>query len=82
MSDIQLSQKAKKIKLGYYEHYKKNKYEILGVGINSETLEEFVIYKALYGKHLTWLRPLDMFIENVNIEGKIVPRFKYLGKTI
>lgn len=82
MTTISLSQRAKRIKLGYYEHYKKIKCEVLGVAIHSETLEEFVIYKELNGKNLTWIRPLDMFIENVTIGGKSIPRFKYIGKTI
>lgn len=81
MSGISLSSKAKKLKLGFYKHYKNKKYEVLGVAIHSETLEEMVIYKAQYGKHLTWVRPLSMFLEKVEIDGKRVPRFRYLGKT-
>lgn len=80
MSDIKLSPQAKSLKLGLYEHYKRNKYQVLGVGIHSETLEELVIYKALYGKELTWVRPLKMFLENVEIDGKTKPRFCYLDK--
>lgn len=78
MSDISFSKKAKSIKLGIYEHYKKNKYKVLGVVVHSETLEELVLYKALYGERLTWVRPLKMFLEKVEIEGNKVPRFKFL----
>ena len=67
------------IKLGFYEHYKKKKYEVIGVAKHSETLEEMVVYKALYDNGLLWVRPLKMFVEEVEIDGQKVPRFKYLG---
>lgn len=79
MSDIKLSSEAILLKLGLYEHYKGNKYQVLGVAIHSETLEELVIYKALYGEGLTWVRPLKMFLENVKIDGKTKPRFRFMG---
>lgn len=79
MTDIILSVEAKSLKLGQYEHYKGHKYEVIGIAVHSETLEEMVIYKALYGQSLVWVRPLKMFIENVVIDGKIRPRFSYLG---
>ncbi len=78
MSDIKLSEKAKNIKLGIYEHYKKNRYQVLGVAVHSETLEELVIYKALYGEGLTWVRPLDMFFEEIEYEGKKQKRFTFV----
>jgi len=68
------------IKLGQYEHFKGNKYEVLGVAKSSETMEEFVVYKALYGNYDLWIRPLKMFLEEVEVEGKKVSRFRYLGK--
>lgn len=72
------------VKLGRYKHYKGKNYEIVGVARHSETLEELVVYKALYesefGKDALWVRPKAMFLEEVEIEGKKVPRFKYLGK--
>ncbi len=80
MSEIKLSKKAKSVKPGIYEHYKKKRYEVLGVVVHSETLEELVLYKALYGRKLTWVRPLNMFLENVDINNEVRPRFKYLGK--
>jgi len=78
MSEVKLSEFAKKLKFGQYQHYKGNKYEVLGIAIHSETLEEFVIYKALYGSKLTWARPLKMFLENVEYNDKKQPRFKYI----
>ena len=76
MSNIELSKKARSLTLGIYEHYKKKRYIVLGVVVHSETLEELVLYKAMYGKRLKWVRPLDMFLENIEVEGKIIPRFK------
>jgi len=67
------------LKLGKYRHYKGNEYDVVGVGRHSETLEELVVYRALYGDYDLWARPLKMFIEDVKIDGKKVPRFKYLG---
>lgn len=80
MSDVNFSEKAKSLKLGKYQHYKKENYQVLGVVIHSETLEEMVLYKALYGERFLWVRPLKMFFEKVKVEGKVIPRFKYLGK--
>ncbi len=63
-----------------YEHYKGMKYKVLSVGRHSETLEELVIYQALYGELGIWVRPLSMFVEDVEIEGKKIPRFRCLNK--
>jgi cyclomaltodextrinase / maltogenic alpha-amylase / neopullulanase len=68
------------IKLGKYRHYKGKEYEVIGVARNSETLEELVIYRALYGDFGIWARPIKMFLEEVEINGKKVPRFQYLGE--
>jgi hypothetical protein len=68
-----------KLKPGKYQHYKGKQYEVIGVAKHSETLEELVIYKALYqleGENL-WARPLKMFAENIVFEGKEIPRFKF-----
>lgn len=75
-----LSEKAKSLKLGEYEHYKGRQYKVLGVARHSETLEELVVYQALYGENDIWVRPLDMFIEEVEVDGKSVPRFRCLGE--
>ena len=80
MTEVELSKKAKSLKPGIYEHYKKKRYEVLGVVIHSETLEELVLYKALYGKKLMWVRLLDMFLGSVEVDGEVKPRFRYLGR--
>mgnify|MGYP006778732435 CR=1 FL=1 len=68
------------LKPGKYQHYKGNFYEVIGVGKHSETLEDLVIYRALYdseefGKNSLWVRPKAMFMENVNIDGKEIPEW-------
>lgn len=63
---------------GIYQHYKGNKYELIGLAKHSETLEELVVYKALYGQGDLWVRPRQMFSEDVNIDNIIIPRFKLL----
>ncbi len=79
---VKLSKLAKTIEPGFYEHYKKKKYQVLGVVVHSETLEEHVLYKALYGEHLIWVRPLKMFLGKMVVDGKKIPRFRYLGKRL
>ncbi len=71
------------LKLGKYQHFKGGIVEALYIASHSETLEKFVVYKALYdcrtyGKGSVWIRPLKMFKENVVVDGKKVPRFKYI----
>lgn len=78
MKDVSYSKKAKNIKLGIYEHYKKKKYQVLGVALHSETLEELVVYKALYGQGLIWVRPLKMFTGKVKVKGIVKPHFKLI----
>jgi hypothetical protein len=68
---------AKSLVIGsLYEHYKGLRYKILNVALHSETLEEMVVYQALYGDNNVWVRPLAMFLEHVTVDGKIQPRFK------
>jgi hypothetical protein len=68
------------IKTGKYRHYKGNEYEVLGTAKHSETLKEFVVYRALYGDRDLWIRPLEMFIEEVDVGGGAKkPRFNYIG---
>ncbi len=67
------------VKPGRYRHYKGNEYEVIGIAKHSETLEEMVVYRALYGEHLLWVRPKAMFSEMVEVDGKKVPRFQYIG---
>ena len=64
---------------GRYQHYKGNFYEVLGVARHSETEEELVVYRPLYGDHGLWVRPKAMFCDMVTIEGQAVPRFRYVG---
>ena len=64
---------------GIYKHYKGNLYELLHIANHSETLEKMVVYKALYGEGEVWVRPLSMWGEVVEVNGKKVPRFEYVG---
>ena len=66
------------LKLGQYEHYKGGRYEVIGVAQHSETNEELVIYRSLAGDQQIWARPLAMFLEEVKIGGKKMPRFKLI----
>jgi hypothetical protein len=73
-----------KVKLGQYQHFKGKYYEVIAVGKDCETLEDTVIYKALYQtEHFpmgqVWTISLDNFVEEVKIEGIKIPRFKYVG---
>ena len=70
------------IPIGEYEHFKGRRYRVLGVAKHSETLEDLVVYEALYENDASkfWARPFNMFLEEVEHNGQKVPRFKYLGK--
>ena len=70
------------IPLGVYRHYKGNLYEAVGFARHSETLEDMVVYKALYGERETWVRPLSMWENPIEVDGKIVKRFEYVGMDI
>ena len=63
---------------GAYQHYKGNRYELLGVGLHTETEEKMVVYKGLYAPYQIWIRPYDMFFEMVVVDGVEIPRFKKL----
>ncbi|MEY4704032.1 MAG: hypothetical protein RL042_228 [Nitrospirota bacterium] len=65
---------------GRYRHYKGHEYEVLGVARHSETEEEYVVYRALYGDRGLWIRPAAMFEESVVVEGRRVPRFEPLAE--
>lgn len=65
----------------FYEHYKGNRYKIIGIAKHTETLEDCVVYQALYhdeqfGNHALWIRPLSMFTESVVLDGITKPRFR------
>lgn len=68
------------MKLGKYRHFKGNEYEALSIAKHSETLEEMVVYRALYGEFGIWVRPLSMWNETVIHEGREVRRFTYIGE--
>jgi hypothetical protein len=64
---------------GKYQHYKGNVYEVLGVGCHTESNEYYVVYQASEPKPGTpeiWVRPYEMFVENVEVNGVLIPRFK------
>jgi hypothetical protein len=64
---------------GTYRHYKGDDYEVVGVARHTETDEELVVYRALYGEGGLWVRPRAMFQETVWLDGVGVPRFAPLG---
>ena len=69
------------IRSGRYRHYKGKEYEVLGCATHSETEEELVVYRALYGDYGLWVRPKAMFVEEVSVEGQRRPRFEFIGTT-
>jgi len=69
------------IKLGRYRHFKGNEYNVLHLALNSETLEEYVVYQACYGECLVWVRPACMWYETIEYNGEAVKRFEYIGGT-
>ncbi len=79
--------KTKDTLCGKYQHYKTGKlYEVIGLARHSETLEEMVIYKALYqcekfGNNQVWVRPKKMFLEYVTYDGLSIPRFEKIEQT-
>jgi hypothetical protein len=66
------------LKKGIYKHYKGNLYEVIDVARHSETQEYLVVYKTLYGDFSTWVRPLEMFQETVEVDGQQVARFEFV----
>jgi hypothetical protein len=63
------------VKPGRYRHYKGQEYDVIGCARHTETEEEFVVYRALYGEHGLWVRPAALFLEPALVEGKPVARF-------
>lgn len=68
------------VRPGRYRHFKGNEYQVLGVARHSETEEEMVVYRALYGEGGLWVRPAAMWLENVTRDGITQPRFTYIGE--
>jgi hypothetical protein len=74
MTEMNLS-----IRPGRYRHYKGKEYEVIGVARHSETEESLVVYRTCYGQFDLWVRPAAMFLEQVVVDGQLVPRFAYCG---
>lgn len=66
------------VQAGIYQHYKGPQYRVLGVAQHSEHDEQLVVYQALYGAFGLWVRPLSMFVEQVEVDGQLQPRFSLL----
>lgn len=64
----------------YYKHFKGKIYRMLHIAKHSETLEEYVVYQALYGEGKVWVRPKDMFEEEIERDGKRFKRFSEISK--
>lgn len=63
------------IEKGKYRHFKGGEYQVVDIALHSETCEEMVVYRALYGEGKLWVRPASMWNETVEVDGKMVPRF-------
>lgn len=68
------------IKAGRYRHYKGNEYEVIDTVRHSENEGWLVLYRPLYGAKELWVRPYDMFVENVELNGQSVPRFMFIAE--
>ena len=66
---------------GRYRHYKGKEYEVIGCARHTETEEDFVVYRALYGDYDLWIRPKKMFVEEVEVDGEHRPRFQFISTT-
>ncbi len=66
------------IRPGIYKHYKGQEYQVYSTAQHSETNETVVVYRCLYGNYDLWVRPLEMFLEDVFIDNKNIPRFEYI----
>lgn len=67
-------------KPGLYQHYKGAEYRVIECARHSETEEWLVVYRPCYGEQGLWVRPLEMFVETVQIDGEDMPRFRYVGE--
>ena len=68
------------IKLGRYRNFKGGEYEVVGIARHSETQEDIVVYRALYGEGGLWVRPASMWAETVTRDGRTALRFTYIGE--
>ncbi|MDA1370569.1 MAG: DUF1653 domain-containing protein [Proteobacteria bacterium] len=63
---------------GNYRHFKGQCYELIDIALHSETQEPMAVYRALYGDHGLWVRPLEMFFETIERDGKTLQRFQHI----
>jgi len=63
---------------GIYQHYKGNNYQVIDTATHSETMENLVVYRPLYGAGALWVRPFEMFNEEIEVDGKRVKRFRLI----
>lgn len=70
------------IRPGRYRHFKGGEYEVIGIATHSESHEKLIVYRPLYNETGLWVRPLAMFLESVEHEGKTVPRFTPIGEML
>lgn len=68
------------VRPGRYRHFKGNEYQVIGMARHSETEEEMVVYRPLYEEGGLWVRPASMWCEQVDRDGKVQPRFTYIGE--
>ena len=73
-----MTQQLQSVPQGIYRHYKGSLYQVLHMAKHSETEEELVVYRCLYGEYDVWVRPLAMFTESIEVNGKEVPRFELI----
>ena len=66
------------LKPGTYRHYKNKLYQVIELAIHSETIEAMVVYRPLDGERNLWVRPLDVFLETVEVKGETISRFEFL----
>ena len=71
-----MTQQLQSVPQGIYRHYKGRLYQVLHTAQHSETEEILVVYRCLYGEYGVWVRPLAMFTETVEVDGKEIPRFE------
>ncbi len=76
MSESQLDSRT--LKKGLYRHYKGLEYEVVDTAYHSETEELLVLYRPLYGNRALWVRPFDMFVDQVEVDGKSQQRFQWI----
>ena len=77
---VQGEMEGRSVRPGKYRHFKGGEYEVQGVATHSESGEQLVVYRSLYGSRGLWVRPLDMFLETVEQDGVVRPRFEFVAQ--